>query len=155
MNHVATIHGLEKAIKLEKSMVEAYRNAGKHPAHVHQQDTARDHLFVLEESHQEYANRLTGRLHALHKMDGDGMIGEALHGLRDALSNVVAGLPVDFLHSTTTTTVEMLRRAEQELITHYESILVATGDQETHALVDAAISNGRHNLDELSRIEAL
>lgn len=134
----AIIDGLATAVTMERTLVAYYHSAAEHARHADEAEVMR----VNGERHSMFSGRMNRRHEAVEKLHGEGIFREALEAIGKAFTETLAGLPVDFIHASTTPSHHMLTEMENELIAHYEK-LKTTADEETSALLEAAIENGR------------
>jgi hypothetical protein len=92
------------------------------------------------------------RREALQRQAGEGVIANAIEAIGDAIYDMLAGLPVAFIHNETHPTIEMLTRHETQLLELYRS-LQGTVDPETATLVAAAAENCEGNIAELKSLD--
>jgi len=147
MKHTPIIDGLVRAIELEKTVVAYYKEA-------HTKGRTGEIARImqrLEDSHFIILGRLKSRKEELEHQQGEGLLGNMLQSIGQAIVDTVAGLPVGAIHAETDPTISMLVRSEQELRAHYEHLL-PLADPDTLSLIEAGIRNVDASLQHLQEL---
>jgi rubrerythrin len=144
------IKALHHAIEMEKALQDFYRHAAHH---AHDQHLA-SRFHGMEESHLTFVGHLETRREALQQQAGEGVLAHAIEAIGDAIHDLIAGLPVEFIRAETKPSIAMLIRREEQLIELYRN-LGEKVDPETARLAAAAAENSEGNIAELRSIGML
>jgi len=141
---------LDQASAMERKLLDY----GKRAAEESRTPSRRHVMELLVAHHQTHLERLHARREALHRERKLHFLSDAVESLSDALSGVVAGLPVEFIEEETNPSIAMLIRMEERLLDHYEKTL-PLADEETRVLIESAIDSIRRHVEQLHEVDPL
>ena len=119
MNNLDTvIDALARAIEMEQALQDYYKRAAQHAKDPHLDDR----FHGMQEGHATFAGRIETHREELQRQAGEGAIANAFEAIGDAIYDLLAGLPVAFIHNETTPTIEMLLRQEGQLLDLYKGL---------------------------------
>ncbi len=144
-NIEAVINTLGNAIEMERTLQDYYKHAARHTKDL----ALLKRLEGMEERHMGLARRLNTRREALQKMNGEGVLGNTLEAIGNAIAATIAGLPVGLIRTETDPSVEMLIESEERLLEAY-ALLGTVVDPDTKLVVDDAVRNCTSNIELLN-----
>lgn len=141
---------IREALRLERQMVDLYKKAGDRASDAHVART----LHGISERHVSHAERLDHLRDRLEHEAGEGMFGELMESIGEALSGMVATIPVMIVESGTDATFDTLGRYEGTLVGYYESI-AGHVDGEVRQTMLSLANACRHHMDRLLELDPL
>jgi rubrerythrin len=141
---------LREALRLERQLMDLYKNAG---------DRARDNhtariLHGISERHASHAERLTHLVDRLERAAGEGFFGELMESIGEAISGMLATIPVMIVESGTDATFDTLGRYEGTLVGTYESLASLLDEESAHTIA-ALAEDCRHHMEKLVELDPL
>ena len=141
---------LKEALRLERQLVELYKGAGDRTADAHASRT----LYGIGERHASHAERLTHLTDRLEREGGEGMFGELMQSLGEAITGMLSMIPVMIVEAETEATYDTLGRYEGTLLGIYEP-LSAVLDEDGKHLMETLIEGCRHHMEKLVEVDPL
>lgn len=135
---------------MERQLTDLYKNAGDRAADAHAART----LHGIAERHASHAERLNHLGDRLERAAGEGVFGELMESLGEAISGMIATIPVMIVESGTDATYDTLGRFEGTLLGYYES-LESVLDEQGRQIVAALAEDCRHHMERLVELDPL
>lgn len=141
---------LREALQLERQLTDLYKNAGDRIA----DDHAARILHGISERHASHSERLTHLCDRLEREAGEGFFGELWESLGEAITGMLAAIPVMIVESGTDATYDTLGRYEGTLIGSYEAIGPLLDEEGRHT-VEALAEACRHHIEKIVELDPL
>ncbi len=141
---------LEQAEKMERRLIEYYKRAVQE-ARTPEIRRVMDSVMAHHTTHRE-------RLHALHETlqreEKKSTIVEALESIGEAISGVLAGLPVELIEEETDPSIPLMIDMEEGMTAFYNE-LAAVEDDRIKTMALSAAADGRLHVNRLKELDTL
>ncbi|HVK40415.1 MAG TPA: hypothetical protein VNA88_17930 [Candidatus Kapabacteria bacterium] len=141
---------VRETLRLERQITDYYKNTGDRSTDEH----AARILHGIAERHASHVERLDHLCDRLERAAGEGFFGELMESIGEALSGMIATIPVMIVESGTDVTYDTLGRLEGTLAGRYEA-LEPLLDEEGRSIVAALAENCRHHMERLVELDPL
>ena len=144
------VDSVKEALRLERQLTDLYKSSGDRASDPHVTRS----LHGIAERHASHAERLEGLRDRLEREAGEGIFGELMESLGEAISGMLATIPVMIVESETDATYDTLGRYEGTLIGYYEG-LHGVLDEAGQQLVAGLAEDCRHHMERLVELDPL
>ena len=149
-SHAEVIDRLKEANRLERELAEMYKHTGDRADDEHIQRV----LHGIAERHASHSERLTVLNDRLEREAGEGVFGELMESIGEALGGMISTIPVMIVGAGTDITYDTLGRYEGTLVGIYQAVEPVL-DDEARQTITALADDCRNHMERLTEIDPL